>query len=230
MKTNTPRLQLPAVLALVLFLTASAVAATPPETTPDGLALVRKSTADLVYRRPGVSFAGYKKVLLVEPTIAFQKNWQTNVNFQTPARPVTDADMQKMIAKGKELLLVALATELTKAGYALATGTGPDVLAVKPAIFDLDVYAPQPDNLDASWTQTYTHGVGSATLMVELYDSTSGQLLARGYDQKSSEDNHSTWAVPRNQASNTADARRAFDDWAAMLAQGLERAKAEKVP
>jgi len=201
-------------------------AAVPPETTPDGLALVKKTSADLVYLRPGVSFAGYTKILLVEPTIAFRKNWQTDANFKTPARPVTDADMQRIIAKGKELLLEELAIELPKGGYALAGGTGSDVLAVKPMILDLDVLAPEPGNLPATMANIYTKGVGSATLVIELYDSATGQLLARAFDQKSSEDNRSTWTVPRNRASNTADARRAFADWSAMLAQGLERAKA----
>lgn len=212
---------------LVFALRATAAAA--PETTPDGLALVKKTSADLVYRRPDVSFAGYTKVLLVEPTIAFRKHWKTDINFETPSRPVTDEDMQKMIARGKELLLEEFATELTKGGYTLASGRGPDVLAVKPMILDLDVYAPEPDNLTVTMANTYTKGVGNATLVVELFDSVSGQLLVRAFDQKSSEDNRSTWNVPRNQASNTADARRAFSDWAQMLAKGLDRAKTAEV-
>ena len=223
---NTPKLPLLAALALILVSAVHARAATPPETTPDGLALVKAAKADLVYRRPGVSFAGYTKILLVEPTIAFRKHWKTDINFETPARPVSDDDMQKIIAKGKELLLEEFATELTKAGYVLASGRGPDVLAVKPMILDLDVFAPVPDNLPVTMANTYTKGVGEATLVVELFDSVSGQLLVRAFDKKSSEDNRSTWSVPRNQASNTADARRAFDDWAGMLAKGLERAKA----
>ena len=227
---NTPELRLLAALGLMLVFAGRASAAAAPETTPDGLALVKKTSADLVYRRPGVSFAGYTKILLVEPTIAFRKHWKTDINFETPARPVSDADMQKIIAKGKELLLEELAEELTKAGYTLATGRGVDVLAVKPQILDLDVFAPQPDNLPATMANTYTKGVGEATLVIELFDAVSGQLLVRAFDKKSSEDNRSTWTVPRNQASNTADARRAFSDWAAMLAKGLERAKAEKAP
>lgn len=226
MNLKAPRLPVLAVLGLALVLAVRAHPAAAPETTPDGLVLVKKTSADLVYHRPGVSFGGYTQVLLVEPTIAFRKHWKTDINFETPSRPVTDADMQRIIAKGKELLLEQLAAELTKAGYKLADGVGPDVLAVKPQIFDLDVFAPQPGDLAATVANTYTKGVGSATLMIELFDSPTGQLLARAFDQKSSEENRSTWTVPRNQASNTGDARRAFADWAAMLAHGLERAKA----
>jgi len=226
MNSNNPRHPFPALLGLLLVLAVHAPAAAAPETTPDGLVRVKKTSADLVYRRPDITFGGYTKILLVEPTIAFRKNWKTDINFQTPAHPVTDADMQKIIAKGKELLIEQLAAELTKAGYALADGVGADVLAVKPQILDLDVLAPVPDDLSATVAKVYTKGVGSATLMIELFDSTTGQLLARGFDQKASEENRSTWSVPRNQASNTADARRAFADWSAMLAEGLKRAKA----
>lgn len=226
MKMITPKLLRFAALGLMLVFAARAHGAAAPETTPDGLALVKKTSADLVYRRPGATFGDYKKILLVEPTIAFRKHWKTDSNFTTPSRPVTDADMQKIIVKGKELLLEALATQLTKAGYPLAAGVGPDVLAVKPQILDLDVFAPEPDNLPGTMAAIYTKGVGEGTLVIELFDSVSGQLLARAFDKKSSEENRSTWTVPRNQASNTADARRAFADWSAMLAQGLERAKA----
>jgi hypothetical protein len=227
MKSTTPTLPLLAALGLLLVFSGRAFAAVQaPDTTPDGLARVKKAQADMVYRRPGVSFAGYTKILLVEPTIAFRKDWQLNIKFQTPTRPVTSDDMQKMIVKGKGLLIEEFAAELTKAGYTLATGVGPDVLAVKPMIYDLDIYAPEPDDVNQSWAKIYTHGVGEATLVVELFDSVSGQVLARAYDQKSSEDNHSTWLVPRNQVSNIADARRAFSEWAKMLAEGLNRAKA----
>ena len=226
MNMNTSRLPLLAVLAFTLAFATRSSAATPPETTPDGLALVKKTSADLVYRRPDVTFGGYTKILLVEPTIAFRKNWKTDISFKTPSHPVSDADMQRIIGKGKELLIEQLAAVLTKAGYSLADGVGPDVLAVKPAIFDLDILAPTTSDLPATVENVYTKGVGSATLMIELYDSSTGQLLARAFDQKSSESNRSTWGVPRNQASNTADARRAFADWSEMLAEGLKRAKA----
>src|SRR6478609_2802282 len=101
MKSTIPSLPFVAALGLVLFFAARATAASAPETTPDGLVRVKKSSADLVYHRPDVSFAGYTKVLLVEPTIAFRKHWKTDANFTTPSRPVTDADMQRIIAKGK---------------------------------------------------------------------------------------------------------------------------------
>src|SRR5688572_30425926 len=119
---NAPKLLLSAALAFSLSAATLVRAATPPETTPDGLVLLKKTSADLVYHRPGVSFGGYTKVLLVEPTIAFRKHWKTDISFETPSRPVTDADMERIIAKGKELLLEQLAAELTKAGYKLADG------------------------------------------------------------------------------------------------------------
>jgi hypothetical protein len=212
-----------------LVAAAAGIAAAPPETTPDGLALVKDAPADLVYRRPGVSFAGYKQILLVEPTIAFRKHWQTNVQMQDPRHPVSSEDMAKMIAQGKKMLLEAFAEELTKAGYTLANGVGPDALALKPAILDLDVYVPDPNNLLMGMaSKTYTDGAGEATLLLELYDSETGQLLARAFDQKGGSGDNYTWRIPRNQATNVSAARNALADWAAMFVRGLERAKTAK--
>jgi len=202
----------------------------PPEKTPDGLALVRDTEADLVYRRPGVSFAGYRKILLVEPTIAFRKNWQTNLQVTDPGHPISGKDMEKMIAKGKELLLQAFAEELTKAGYALADGIGPDTLALKPAILDLDVYVPDPNNELGAVSSIYADGAGEATLVLELYDAETRQLLARAFDQKGSKGDNYTWRVPRNQATNVIAAQNALSGWAKMFVRGLERAKTAQMP
>jgi len=216
---------------LLLLFTACATTPEAPEVTAEGLTKVAHSRADLVYVRSGVSFAGYKKVMLFEPTIAFRKHWQTDIQMETPARPVTDADMAKMIAMGKKLLIEAFNRELTKAGYTLVLEPGPDVLAVRPAIMDLDVYAPDPNKeLLTSFNKTYTDGAGSATLAIELYDSVTSQLLARAYDQRSGEDNSRSWGVQRNQQTNIQDASFAMSEWARMFVKGLERAKEAKAP
>ena len=106
----------------------------------------------------------------------------------------------------------------------MVSEAGPDVLEVKPSIINLDVYAPDPDNLSSAWTQTYTRGSGEATLILELYDSISNQLLARAIDRKvDSESNFSR--IPRTQATNVADARYAFSNWASLLVKGLDEAR-----
>jgi len=215
-------------LGALLLVTACATAA--PQVTPDGLTEVRNTRADALYVRSGVSFAGYTKVVIIEPTIAFRKDWQADKKMEQPLRPVTDADMAKMIAMGKKLLVEQFARALTKAGYTLANETGADVLAIKLAIQDLDVAAPDPNNdAGSSFNKTYS-AASEATLAIELYDSVTGQLLARAYDRRSGETRSSSSATERTQQTNITDASYAMGQWARLLVKGLEDAKAAKVP
>jgi len=216
--------------ALLLIIPARAAASDAPQVTPDGLTLVEKSKADLVYVLSGVSFAGYKKLMLVEPTIAFRKNWQTDQKFQTPSNPISDADMAKMIDMGKKVLVEEFAEALTKAGYTFVAERGPDVLAIKPQILDLDVGVPDPDNSIGSYKKVYTDDPGDATMVIELYDSVTGQLLARAFDRTTAEYNSFNRRTERTQQTNLQDAHYVTREWARMLVKGLERAKAAKTP
>jgi hypothetical protein len=232
MMPSRPILRLPLVAAglllsaLVLISPANAAAPEPPDTTPEGLVRVKKSEAYLLYVRPGVDFAKYDMVVLVEPRIAFRANWKSDVNVNRPTARVSDDDMAKMIDAGKKMLIDEFGEELKKGGYLFATKTGPGVLAVSPAIWNLDVYAPDPGNMASVWGKTYSDGAGEATLELKLYDSSTGQLLAQALDQKGGGENQYSWSVPRSQATNKSDARYAFNAWARMLVEGLKRAKA----
>jgi hypothetical protein len=195
-----------------------------PDVSPDGLTRVDSKRADAVYVRPDASITGYTKVALMEPHISFRRNWQSDQRFMNR---VSDADMVKMIEVGKQLLGQEFIKALQKGGYEVVTDPGPDVLVVKPAIIDLDIFAPDPRNTSGIWVTTYSNGSGRGTLWLELYDSVSMQLLVRAYDTKSNENDGISWRIPRTQASNIQDARFAFQSWASMLVKGLDAAKAK---
>jgi hypothetical protein len=236
MKTIHPPSSRLILLCLALLLAGCGTPPPPPPApavTPDGLAKVEDAKADLVYRLPGARFDGYTKVALLEPRIAFRKNWQNeiNANRDMDQRPVSDHDMQTILDNGRRLLIEEFSRVLTKGGYTVVTDLGPDVLAIRGSILDLDVFAPDPNNMQKTWSQIYTNGSGSATLCVELYDSVTAQLLARAFDQKTNaNDDAYTWNTPRNRATNLADGRSALADWAEMLVEGLNRAKTAKKP
>ena len=98
-----------------------------------------------------------------------------------------------------------------KGGYQ-AVGTGSDdVLALRPAIIDLDVTA--PDTMPAGRSYTLSPSAGAMTLYLVLYDSVSGQLLARAIDRRSDPGMAGTirW---RNVVTNRTDADRILRRWA----------------
>jgi len=211
-------------VSLVLALAGPAFAAIPgaPETTEDGLALVKKSKADILYRRPGATFGGYTKMLLVEPQIAFEKDWANTYNRDARTQ-VTAADLQTIIAKGRVLLLQEFTKMLEKNGYSLVTAAGDDVLEVRVSLLDLAITVPDPNNNIGQFNKTYTQSAGSATLVVELYDSGTGQVLARAYEREAG--SAVAKGVARDHSTNVDDATYAFSMWAKMLVRGLERAK-----
>jgi len=230
MKSIAPKYSGLLALGCLLGLGGCAAPSSLPEVTSDGLARVKDVEADAVYLLPGAQLSGYTKLALLEPQLAFRKDWLSNTNSSRRLNRITDSDVQKMLATGKELLVEEFTKELTKGGYTLVKEAGADVLAVKIAVLNLDVYAPDPDNMAGAWTKTYTNGSGEATLAVELFDSVTGQLLVRAFDHKSNADGGYSWRIPRTQMSNRNDARWAFESWAEMLVKGLNRAKAVKKP
>lgn len=218
-------------LSLVLFLsTAGIAAAAVPDVTPEGLTLIKGAKADVVYLRSGVSFTGYTKLMLIEPTIAFRKDWQKDTKRNEARGWVTDDEMAGMIAMGKKILVEEFAKTLMAAGYTFVQTPGPDVLMLRPAIQELDIPAPDPSNQIGSYNRVYAEQSGEATLAVELYDSVTGQLLARAYDRTSGDNPAFNRRSERTQQTNIQDAHLAMREWAKMLAKGLERAKAAKVP
>ncbi len=199
-----------------------------PDITHDGLVRVEDSNAaDAVYLLPGADLSGYDKIILLEPQISFRKNWKRDINRSQRVNRINDRDIEKMIARGKDLLLEEFTEELEKKGYPVVHASESNVLLVRAAIINLDVYAPDPDNKLGIWVKVYTDGAGEATLILELSDSVTGQTLVRAVDTKFT-DNDFSWRIPRSQSTNKMDARRAFSSWAQMLAKGLDRAKEAK--
>jgi hypothetical protein len=234
MSRNTSPQRLVAAFCVILALSGCQVAGTAaksqlPKTTEDGLVLVPDSKADAVYRRPGISLAGYSKVTLLDPKVSFRANWQSDTNHNRMMNQIDDDQVRQMIATGEKLLTEEFSAALTKGGYTVVNVTGPDVLAVRASVVELDVYAPESSTTSA-WTKTYTNGSGAATLVIELYDSVTGQLLVRAYDRKADGNDGSSWAFPHSQGTNLRDARFVLNTWAEMLVKGLNRAKEAGAP
>ncbi len=229
---KSPQKSLIAVLAAaVLFAPLGALAKKQelPEISEDGLHKVSKpKNSDVAYVRPGVDFGTYNTVKILEPYIAFRKNWQSDHNSTDRMNRVSDRDMEKMIAKGKELFMTEFKKVLEKKGYPVVDEINSDTLIVRPAIINLDVYAPDPNRTAGIWNKIYTDGAGQATLYIELFDGPSSQILAKAFDHKDGAMEGNSWRMPRTQNSNINDARNAMHDWALALANGLERAKEER--
>ena len=90
---------------------------------------------------------------------------------------------------------------------------------LRPAILDLDITA--PDTRSARRSRTYAASTGAATIVIELFDSWSNQIIGRGVDRQAAgrPGGGLSWS---NRVTNTADARRVFRVWADTLVAFLD--------
>jgi hypothetical protein len=210
-------------------LTTLAKKKSPPEVTHDGLHKVDKPKgADLAYVRPGVDFTVYNTIGLLEPHIAFRKDWKKDQNSTRPTSKISNRDIEKIIQSGKELFMKEFRKVLEEEGYPVVDVIAEDTLIVRPAIINLDIYAPDPRN-ENMMNKVYADGFGQATLYIELFDGPTQQILARAADHKDDHGNPMSWHINRTRSRNKADASAAMHDWAKALANGLERAKEQQL-
>ncbi len=196
----------------------AAVADKPPQTW-DGLELTKKKGLDLVYVRPNVQFKAYKNVQIDELEVAFDKNWDPNENVRSTSRRMSSEDIAKIRADMATEFRKVFVEELGKGGYAVVDKGGEDTLRVSPGL--ADVYINAPDRMEAGRVTTYTTDAGRMTLVMELRDGPTDQLLGRVIDQKVG--TQTGFAQVTNSVTNSAEFRRMVRSWAQRLVKGLDK-------
>lgn len=216
------RLELKSVLVMLGLVASFASVAkdTPPEVTEQGLQLMKDSNMALVYAAPGADLSGYHRIWLVEPYVAFKKNWQRDQN-RSKGIKVTNSDMDRIRNRLAEEFTVVFAEVLQENdGYELVEERGDDVLILRPAIINLDVNAPDTRNTGRS--RTYASYAGEMTLYLEAFDSQTNALIAKSLDRGHDRDTgFMTW---QSSVSNTQAAKRILRGWAQSLRAGLDEA------
>ena len=199
-----------------------------PEVTEDGLHRVPDSVLAVVYAEPGADLGPYTKVILVEPTVAFKKNWARDQRSRSASKLSTSSTVNTTKIKkdlAKEFQTIFTDT-LNKGGYPVVSETAEDVLLVRPSIVNLDINAPQTHGTGRS--NSYVQSAGEMTLSIELFDSLTGDLIAKALDRREDRDNDMyTWA---NSQTNKAAAQRIMQGWADVLLDALNEAKSHPVP
>ena len=202
---------------LVLGATGLATGQDAPRTTWEGLELTKVKGLDTVYMRPKAELAAYKTVQINPSRVEFAKHWEHHSKgFEH--RPTAE-DMARIKTKLAELVRETFAKELRDHKYAIVESPVEDTLLVSASIIDLYINA--PDVGGTGKVKSYTTGAGRMTLVLELRDAPTGQLLARVIDER--EDSNAGGQMQwTNAATNEADARRIIQGWATRLRKGLD--------
>jgi len=200
-------------------------AAAPAQVSSDGLQLKKSTKSTVIYVKPGVNWGQYSKVALLDCLVEFDENWQSSYNsdrINTSDR-VTDADMDRIRKDVAVEFRKVFSKELqASGGYPVVDSGGPEVLVVRPALINLRVTA--PDLMSPGIGATVVDSAGSATIYVELWDSSTNTLLARAMDAEA-DPGFAGGSRGANRVTNTLAADDVLRGWATRLRKYLEAAR-----
>lgn len=185
----------------------------------EGLSIVKNSKFDGTFVAPSAQFAQYKKLFVEQldltdvkirkqsnPSLIHDTPWELNDNDRRYYQErYTEALMNNLIVDGR---------------YSTAMQAGADVMTVRAKVLEIaplgskDDMKGRPTNV-----KVYSEGMGTMTLEISLYDSTSGKVLAIITDQR---DLGKIWEE-NNRVTNNVQVRLAFDAWLKKLRTELDR-------
>ena len=188
--------------------------------TPEGLVRIEGSRAEYVYLKPGVKLEIYNKFLILDTPVSFHEKWESN-HQRYYSRKVPEAEMKRIKESTARIFKDVFVKQLKEGGYPIVSEPGRDVIILRPVIFNLYVAAVDSSSARGS---NFTTASSSAALMLELYDSITGEILGRAYDVKAANKGFYTHS---SRVSSNKDAIDIFSYWAKLLIQGLNEIHSE---
>ena len=195
-----------------------------PDTTEEGLKKVNVKGIDAAYVRPGSSLGNYKRILLDPVQVSFSKDWKPDKTGSY--LPLSQEDRERIRKDLAELFITTATEVLEKGGYPVVTESAPDVLRITAEL--ADVYINAPDTMSAGRSYSFVMSAGHMTLVAELRDSETGQIMARVFDQREARNDH--YLQLSTSVSNSAEAREAVRMWANVLLGRLNAVRVEPTP
>jgi len=182
------------------------------EVNIEGLQQVPARNFEAAFVRPGVRFADYKKLMVDELELA----------FRTPDREQNQFPLgEDQKTRFRAGMATAFGQELGKLeSVAVVTEPGPDVLALNVRVQDIVARAPGR-RVGAGRAGFALDTVGEMTLVMELRDSQSDEVLVRVFDRQAVEG--AAMLRGDNVVSTWEGVDRVVARWASRAREGLDR-------
>jgi len=190
------------------------------EVTLEGLSRMDNTVFQLGYAKPDLDLSGYTGFILEPVTVAYQKDpggrtrFATDQNFALSARQMDEL---------KAIFQEEVSEALTEGGgYRLVQSPASNVLRLQAKLVDLVVRV--PTDLGGR-EDVYANSYGAVTLIVELYDSQSGEILA-AIAQGQDPTNSTSALAEVNRTYVRSDVTRMFQQWAETMRERLDQLRA----
>jgi len=190
------------------------------EVTVDGLVRVDNAAVPVSYWKPDMDLTGYARFMLDPVEVAYQKDpgnrRRTGTGGAEENFALTPRQMDRFRGWFQEAVVEAL-TEY--GGYELATVPCPDVLRITASLIDLVVRVPTEM---AGRQRSFARSYYMVSLIVELRDSESGEILARAGDRRDPTRNTDFSLAEVSPVYVKADTEAMFRHWADLLRERLD--------
>ena len=192
----------------------------PEEMTADGLERVASRKSAGVYRLPGATFTQYRRLILEPLTVSFVKNWEES------HPDISAGEIKRIREEAARMFREEFTRELIKRGkYEYANDAGADVLIVTPAVTDLDIPAPDSNDLDK---RSFAPRSPSMTITGEMRDASTGKLVGRVIKFAGGERYGFHELREANRGTNAFETRVDYAVWVQVFREALNVAKAER--
>ncbi len=183
------------------------------EVTFDGLHRVDGTGKVQAWVKPSVSLAKYTKILPVQTGVQYRRVHSNRIND-------TEFELNNKQKKRLEKILQdSFADELQKSQYfTLTDKPGPDVVILKAGLIDVVSNVPEES---VGFKEVYIKTIGSATLVIELQDSISEEMLVRATERRTSESSGDDFHRS-NPVTNFSKIKRDARRWAKSLREALD--------
>jgi len=187
------------------------------EVSFDGLHRVDRTVMDMAWAKPTLDLTGYSKLMLATGGFAYREVDEVSRYDRSATEFPISAENRQMLEETVGEIFREEFQDLEN--WEIVTQPGRDVLILVGAIIDI-VSAVPPEDRNLGRGGVYLTEVGEATLVLELRDSMSGEILARSADRRAAS---SSFARESNPVTAWSEVRQLARTWARILVNRLDQ-------
>ena len=193
------------------------------EVTFDGLHVIDNSAFKQAWADPEVDFSGYTKIMPGGAFFEYRAVKKKSSSFRSSGSDtefwISDANRAKL----EEEVGKVFDEELAKSTrFTITDEPGPDTMIIAGGLHDIMSRVP-PERVGRS--DVYLSDIGEATLILQISDSMSGEVIARAVERRRAGDRGGSQRS--SPALTWAEVRRLARNWATKLVEGLDRLPTE---
>ena len=189
------------------------------ETTFDGLVRIENARFSGAWVDPDVDLEQYNKIIPGGVDFQFRSVQKMSASAARRANErefwISDSNKQRLV----ETVTEVFEEELQKSkSFTVTDEPAPDALIIVGGLHDIVSQVP-PEDVGRS--EVWLRSVGEATLVIELRDSLSNEVIYRAVERRAAE-NVGNRMIRANTATTWAEVRRWARRWAVRLREGLD--------